>query len=237
MLPGSVGAFDGRATGGRLGSPTIATIQLVLKRDEEAIDRTSALNEEQGFRATNCPDRVKLNARVRSIHASKPQMRLKERPAGERARKRVYETCSSQRVTHEVAHFIKWHGHDLLRNVSGLDFFLRALQRLQLTHMGSVSPATRRERAWTRFDGPLTCRFTCARPISIGLFSNNERRCHQQISLNGHQSIQDIGDTPSPLGDETTSALVQSEGHADRVAELSPIVLITLVHEGQKASV
>lgn len=160
MLPGSVGAFDGRATGGRLGSPTIATIQLVLKRDEEAIDRTSALNEEQGFRATNCPDRVKLNARVRSIHASKPQMRLKERPAGERARKRVYETCSSQRVTHEVAHFIKWHGHDLLRNVSGLDFFLRALQRLQLTHMGSVSPATRRERAWTRFDGPLTCRFT-----------------------------------------------------------------------------
>ena len=107
--------------GGR-GRQTFATIQLVLDRNEEAVDLSSALDEQQGFGATHCPDHVKLDACVRSIHRGEPDMRREKRPAGEHARNRVCEARSPERVAHEVAHLLEGHGDDDLRNVPGGDF-------------------------------------------------------------------------------------------------------------------
>jgi hypothetical protein len=67
-------------------------------------------------------------------------MGLEECPAGERARNRVHEASSRQRVVHQVAPFIKWHGHDLLRNVSGRDFLTLGASAARSHSQGQRNP-------------------------------------------------------------------------------------------------
>ena len=88
------------------------------------------------------PDDVSLMC-VRDIDGGKPEVGLKEHPAGGNLRDRVYETCARQCLANEVAHISERHGHDHLRNVSGRDCLLWALLRLHLAHKGSVSPSVR----------------------------------------------------------------------------------------------
>jgi hypothetical protein len=71
-LAGSVDAFDGCITAGRLRQPTFPPIQLVLDGDEGAIDLTPTSIKQQGFNATDSPDYVNLDTRVVSIHGGKP---------------------------------------------------------------------------------------------------------------------------------------------------------------------
>ena len=124
----------------------LAAIQLILERDEEAVDLTQPTGVQKRLGTADPSERVELYARVRPIHPDEPELRLEERVAAKDLSERIPETRSSQRVADEVLHLLERHRDDLARDMPRNDRFAPgspqppALLRLELAHTGKRTP-------------------------------------------------------------------------------------------------